>query len=380
MTEQYAPAKSDKGSKYAQEGTIAHALAELEVGHTFGLISDEEYSRGLRVWRADFDAENYSEGTLEEMQAHIHEFVIFVGQRLKRYPGSRVRTEMRLNTGVPDSWGTSDIVIYGLRHIEIIDLKYGMGVKVDAEGNSQLRLYACGALDRFGDILADTEEVYITVYQPRLDWHDTEVLTPAVLRAWRDTVAIPAALETQSPNARFGPSEKACKWCPVAAICTVRMAASVEEDFGFLAADEPVRPEVMSTEQLASVLHRVPQIEAWCSAVKDYALDLAYSRQEKVPGWKVVKSGGKRAITDHAGMIEALVAMGHRREDVTVVKAKPIGVLEKLVGGKKAFSEKLEQYVTKGAGSESLVPEDDKREEINSAASAVADFKEILGT
>lgn len=378
MSMEHAGPKDDHGSKYAMEGTIAHALAELEVGHTFGLISRTEYTSGLKLWRADFDAQNYPEATLEEMQAHVHEFVLFIAQRLKRYPGSKVKTEQRLNTGVPESWGTSDIVIYGLKHIEIIDLKYGMGIQVYADGNSQLRLYACGALDRFGDILADTEEVYITVYQPRLDWHDTEVLSADELRAWRDQVAIPAALETQSPNARFGPSEKACKWCPVAAICTVRMAASVEEDFGFLAAEEPARPEVMTTEELASVLHRLPQIKAWCEAVSDYALDQVYSQRKPIPGWKVVKSGGKRAITDHPGMIKALEGLGHKPEDVSVTKAKPIGVLEKLVGGKKNFSDKLEKYVTKGAGSESLVPADDKREAINPEASAIEDFKGIL--
>lgn len=358
------------------EGTIAHGLGELEVSRTFGLITNAKYLDGLTGWRADFDAQGYGPDTLAEMQEHVRQYVRFVGQRQLRYPGSQIKVEQKLDTGVPDSWGTSDIVIFSAKHVEIIDLKYGVGIPVDAEGNSQLRLYACGALDAFGDVLDTTEEVYMTVFQPRLDSHSTEMLSADDLRAWRDEVAIPKALETQSPNASFGPSEKACRFCPVAGICRVRMEATIQEDFGEFGTAEPRPPEVLTPEELGGLLHRLPAIRAYTDAVAMYAADQTKRKADAIPGWKVVATTGNRFIQDPAVAIQTLLDAGRSHTEVAEVKIKPLGELEKLLGGRKKFDEVLGSYVGKKPAGTKLVPESDKRDAVNPVASAVADFKE----
>jgi hypothetical protein len=76
--------------------------------------------------------------------------------------------EQRLPTGIPDCWGTSDAVIVSPDAVEVCDFKYGLGVRVDAEGNPQIRLYGVGALEAYGDLLGDVHTVRLHIFQPRL--------------------------------------------------------------------------------------------------------------------------------------------------------------------------------------------------------------------
>lgn len=368
----------DGDNIYAREGTIAHALGELEAGLAFGLITKEQYLTGLHAWHQEFDAQGYDPGTLKEMQDHIQDYVAFIAERVGRYPLSRVLLEQRLDTGVPKCWGTSDVVIVSPDHVEIIDLKYGTGVPVSAEGNSQLRLYGCGAMDTFGDILGDTEYITMTVFQPRLDSWSTETLKADELRRWRAEEVIPRAELALTDDAPFGPSQEACRWCPAAGVCIARVEAAVAEDFGMPFVDEPLEPdspEVMSPEQIGQVLKRLPEIRAWCTAVEEAALEAAYSQGKHIPGWKVVMSGGQRVITDHPAAIHTLIDAGFKPEQVSNIKAKGIGELEKLLG-KKRFPVVLEGLIGKTPGREALVPEDDKRQAISPATQAAVDFKE----
>jgi hypothetical protein len=371
--------RQDEDSVYAREGTIAHALGELEAGLHFKLITKRQYNTGMRAWRKEFDAQGYPESTLADMQEHIRGYVALLEERLARRPMSKLFLEQRLDTGVPTCWGTSDAVIVSPTHVEIIDLKYGAGVLVFANQNKQLRLYGLGALDTYGDLLGETDMVYVTVYQPRLDNVSTEDITPADLRAWRTDEVLPAAELAMSDDAPFGPSEEACRWCPAAGICTARVEKAVAEDFGDPFTEEapiPVSPEVMTPEQLGLVLTRIPEIKAWCAAVEAHALDTAYSQGQHIPGWKVVMSGGKRYITDDTAAIQHLIDRGFKAEQVANFKAKGIGELEKLVG-KKEFPTVMGELVGKTRGKESLVPESDGRPAISPVSQAAEDFKEI---
>lgn len=375
---QEADLGKDEESVFAREGTIAHSLGEIEAGRHFGLITEKQYKGKLRLWQKEFDAENYAAGTLKEMQGHIVDYVDFLEERLALHPHSILQLEQRVDTGVPRSWGTSDAVIISPEHIEIVDLKYGAGVPVSAVGNSQLRLYGCGALDTFGDVLGDTETVTMSVFQPRIDNNSSETLSADELRDWREQVAIPAALETEREDARFGPGPKACRWCPVAGLCTARVEYAVAEDFG-----DPFEedgefgskeiPELMTPDMIGAVLPKLSTIRSWCEAVEAAALDMAFARRQQIPGFKVVMSGGKRVINDHAAAISTLIDYGYNAEEVSNIKAKGIGELEKLLG-KKEFPEILGRYVEKTPGREALVPEDDKRTAISPTTQAVEDF------
>lgn len=370
----------DDESSFAREGTLAHALGEIEASYFFNLSTKRQYNAALKKWHKEFAAEGYEEGTLEEMKEHIVSYLKLIAERLQRRPHSQLLLEQRMDSGIERSWGTSDVVIVSPSHIEIIDLKYGAGVPVDAENNSQLRIYGLGALNTFGELLGYPDLIVVTVFQPRLDSLSSEEMHPDDLIAWRDGVAAPAAHEAlHNPNAKFGPSEKACRWCPAAGICRARIEKATLADFGDVFEDEPLpptKPDLLTEVEIGKALHRVGEIKAWCAALEAAALEAAYGQGKTIPGWKVVRSGGQRKIVDHALAIQTLIDEGYNAEQVaTPVKAKGIGELEKLLG-KPKFRELMEPFITKSEGRESLVPEDDKRTAISPAGEAAADFTE----
>ena len=356
-------------SPYAREGTLAHALAELEARHHFGQSTKEERDSEYEAWRA---SAGLDVDTIGEMTAHVAAYIALVEERLELYPMSQVRFEQRMDTGVEACWGTSDTVIVSPVHVEIIDLKYGMGVQVPARRNPQLRLYGLGALDTFGDVLGDTQVVRITVFQPRLQHVDTEELTADELRAWREEIRPVAASALHDDDAPFGPSETACRWCPAAGDCRARVALMTAQDFGVIPDDD-----LIDDEELAELFVQLPDIRKWTEAIEQAALRRAYSEQRQLPGLKVVMSGGRRVISDEPGLATALEGEGFVPAQFTTSKMKGIGDLQKLVGGKKRFDELVVPFLTKTEGKPSLVPEDDRRKAIDPNGQARSEFEAL---
>lgn len=355
-------------SSYAAEGTMAHALGEIEASYHFHIFDAKKYAEEKDKWVQEFEEAGYSEEVREDMERHIKQYISLIEERLALYPNSTVMFEERVDTGVPTCWGTSDVVIVSPEHIEIIDLKYGAGVPVAAEGNTQLRLYGLGSLDTFGDMLGDTKVVRTTVFQPRLGNTSTEELTAEQLRFWRDEVAIPAARANLDGSGVFAPSATACRWCPLAGICRARVEQSTKDDFG-------TAPDTLDEAEIGEILTRIPDIKAWAAAIEAYALDAAYSMGVEIPGWKVVRSGGRRTITDDTAAIQTLIDAGYSAEKVSSFKVKGLGELEKLVG-KAELPELLGGLLVKSTGKPSLVPESDKRKAIDPGGEAAKDFAE----
>jgi hypothetical protein len=362
-------------STYAEEGTCAHALAEIEGRYAFGMITAAARTREVNRWRKEWQRKiGLTEEQEEEMAVHVATYVRLVQSRAERYPNSTVLFEQRVPTGLPDGGaGTSDAVIVSPVHVEIIDLKYGSGKFVFVTRNPQLRLYGVGVLEFFGDILGDTEHVFITVCQPRMTNEDgspniaTEEISAAELVAWRDSI-IPIAEEALGDDAHFGPSEEACQWCPAAGQCRAQMEWATSADFGTAA-------DTMTNEEIADALGQLTAIRHWCDAVEKVSLDKIFSKREQVPGWKVVRSGGRRSISDHEGAIQALLARGHSLDEISNRKAKGIGDLETLLG-KAEFESVLSPFVSKPPGKPSLAPETDPRPSIDPNDEAQKEFSE----
>lgn len=357
------PSDDDHGSVYAQEGTAAHALAELMArDQILGKLTKAQLTAALKKWRTKYDISDEAEA---EMTEHGQAYVDYLRTRLGEMDGAQLLLEQRLPTGVPSSWGTSDAVLVSPTLVESVDYKYGLGVRVEAVENPQLRLYGVGALEAYGDLLGEVEKVRLTVFQVRLDHIVWEEITAVELRAWRDSI-IPIAEVALGPDAPFGPSEEACRWCPASGQCVAQMEYATLRDFG-------VKPDVMGDDEMAEALDQIPLIKAWCAAVEAYALNRVYSEGKPIPGYKVVMSGGKRSVQDHDGLIEAAVAKGYPREAVSRTTAATIGDLEKLL--KKDFDTVAAPFIKKGTGSPSLVPESDNRTAINPEGQATVDFE-----
>ena len=144
----------DKGSEFAAEGTYAHAMAEFILRR---YLSDDPDPECLD----DFEkSEFYSEAMVDYVHTYTDACMEKIVAARKADAEAVFLPEQRLefNSVVQGGFGTGDMVIISDKMLEVIDLKYGKGVRVEAEGNPQLQLYALGAIETFGSIY-DFDEV-----------------------------------------------------------------------------------------------------------------------------------------------------------------------------------------------------------------------------
>jgi hypothetical protein len=136
-------------------------------------------------------------------------------------------------------------------------------------------------------------------------------------------------------------------------------------------------PPLLSHEEIAEILTKISELKAWAADVENYALGQARDRGVKFAGWKLVEGRSNRQYLDEEKVAETLIAAGYEEDRLFIKSLLGITAMEKFIG-KKKFAELLKELVVKPAGKPTLVPESDKRPEINSAAAAAEDFKEVF--
>lgn len=353
-------------SIYADEGTIAHGMAE-------GMISkDDKLVQKYEVEAAKFYGEHPElNGTFLEMKMILQPYVDYVleeyAAQVHEDEAAQLMTEERvdLTEYIPGGFGTSDVVILRQGRLHIIDLKYGKGVSVSAEDNPQLKLYALGTLARF-DMLYDIEDVVMTIYQPRLDNVSTDTIKAKDLYVWGEEVIKPGAQLALSEDAPVHAGDW-CQFCPARYDCKERARDAME-------LQKYLGQMVLSPEEIAEILGKIDRLTKFAEDIKDSALTKALDGEE-IPGWKVVEG---RSIRKYVGSEEEIVRQcegaGYDQALLYERKLLTITNMEKLMG-KKQFAEVLGAYVEKPEGKPTLAPESDKRPAItnNSAAEDFAD-------
>ena len=350
------------GSAYTAEGTEAHALAELKLRKFNEEGTGDFFDKKLEKARSEFE---YYCGEMEE--ATDFYFDIVTEKLIEGGPDAELMIEQRfsLDKWVPDSFGSADAVIIAGHTIEVCDLKYGKGVKVDAVGNPQLRLYGLGAAELFGD-LYDFDTVRVTIIQPRLDHVSTEEISLAELRDWAEKWVAPAAKLAMSNTDEVHCGDW-CQFCPAKAICRERAEANLE-----LARHDFKKPALLTDEEIGEILRQAEEVQKWVADVSAYALEQALAGKQ-YDGWKLVEGRSIRKYADEIKVADTLKAAGFDEALLYERKLNGITNMEKLVG-KKKLTEILGDLLVKPAGKPVLVPESDKREAIKTAESAKSDF------
>ena len=340
----------EKTSEYAEEGTRAHALAEKKLKHFMGKIKRKPAK--------------CSDAEMEEATSFYADRVIEIFNASGKGAQLKIEQQFSLDEWVPESFGTSDAVILSDDALEVIDLKYGKGIRVSAVNNPQLRLYGLGALRQYQDLF-NIKKVRMTIIQPRLDHISTEELKVNELRKWADENVVPAAQEAFNGIGEIKPGEW-CRFCPVNATCRRRAEENLE-----LAKMEFRDADLLSSEEIGEVLEKADELQKWVKDIQAYALKEALNG-EKFEGWKLVEGRSNRIITDQIKAAKKLKAAGF--DEAVLYKHELYGItqLEKNCG-KKKLTEVLGDLIDKPQGKPVLVPESDKREELNSAKK---DFKE----
>ncbi len=329
----------DGGSEYAAEGTEAHALCEYLLLEALGRHSEDPRPK-LTKYTAEMQecAEGYRDMVLEIYQ-----------------PNDFISVEQRVyfDEYVPGGFGTSDCIVIGNDQMHIIDYKHGVGVKVSAENNAQLKCYTLGAYLAFCP-LYDIADITLIIYQPRINNFSKWTLKTEELLEWAENVLRPRAELALKGCGDFNCGSW-CKFCKAKAVCR-KLAETMTE----LAKYEFSEPAMLNENEINDVLLKADQLTSWVKAVKDYALQRALSGYSW-KDWKVIEGQSRRKYTDENKVAEVLKAAGYDPYEQSVLG---ITAMEKLIG-KKKFNELLNDLVVKPKGEPKLVSRQDKGEEID---------------
>ena len=339
----------------AEEGTAAHAFCEHKLKKAL-------HRRSRRP---------VSEYDTDEMQEHTDAYIQYVMEQVEAAkqtcadPLVLVERQVDFSEYVPEGYGTADCIIAADENLHVIDFKYGQGVLVNVEHNSQLMCYGIGALNLF-DGIYDIKTVTLHIFQPRRENVQSWTITVDELKDWAENELKPKALMAMNGEGEYNPGPW-CKFCN----SKIRCRARAEENMR-LAQMEFRKPPLLDDDEIVEVLKLVPDLTKWAEEIKDYALDQAVNHGKVWDGFKVVEGRSIRRYKDEDAVAEAAKANGfddiYRRSLITLTE------MQKLMG-KKKFEEILGKYIIKPQGAPTLVPVTDKRPEMN-VTNAIQEFNE----
>lgn len=384
----------DSSSEHAELGTAAHFLASecLEQGKdATDFLNRQIYLvNGVAHWWERPETINISTFyTVDlEMTENIQKYLDAVRSQSE---GNQLLVEQRVSfgsrIGSDNAFGTADAIILTADEIQVHDLKYGRGVKVDATGNEQLNLYGLGALEEFG-MLGEYKQIRKVIHQPRIGHHSEEVVTIAELEEFEQEVkkgvahirALEIGLEDGDGGAiadfegSFNPGEKQCQWCKAKAVCPALANHLMETMLGeFENLDEvelqtavpEATAQIVSYEndRLSKFYAAIPLFENWIKAI-DVAVHEKLHAGEVIPGFKLVEGRkGSRKWSDDKEAEELFKSMRLKTEqmyDLKVISPTTAAKLQKEnVIGPRQWS-KVEALITQNDGKPTVAAESDK--------------------
>jgi hypothetical protein len=368
-------------SKFSDEGTAAHELAAmcLVSGNYAATHVGERIDLGTRTFEVTRDMADHVQTYIDAIHTYVQGGELMVEQRV----------DYSEAIGQPDSFGTSDVIILSKdgSEIQVHDLKFGMGVKVDADENEQLMLYAIGALNEYG-LVGDFKTICMVIHQPRLNHLSEWSISLDELMAFKDRAKKAAEVAAMNISVfeangkpkqlNLEPGDAQCRFCKAKAMCPAllkRVMDTVADDFVDL--DKPIVQQLASAEErirlsdnahLAECLGTVDMIESWCKAVRA-KVEAELFAGHPVPGYKLVEGRrGSRKWIDEASVEQALRLMRIDEKlmyDFSLIS--PTTADKVLKKAHPEIWETVKTQITQAEGKPSVAPESDKRPAISTA-------------
>ena len=344
----------DTSSPYAKEGTLAHEIAEFKARNYFiETLPKRTFTSKLNKFKKDELYQN-------EMDEYTESYLEYIKEVAMKYPSKpyiALEKKIDFSKYVPDGYGTCDCILIHGNDMHIIDFKYGKGVQVSAENNSQLMLYALGALEAYS-MLYQIETLHLSIFQPRLDNISCFEISAANLLSWAVGDVEPKAKLAYDGIGDFKAGEH-YRFCKAQAQCRAK-AESIISVF-------PVKeePALLTDDEIGLILAKAKELVSWSNAVEDYALNAILSGKE-IQGWKAVEGRSVRVFSDADKAFEKIVESGTPEEMLYERKPLSLSQIEKLLG-KKEFESIVSSFVIKPQGKPTLAPSDDKRPVFNKA-------------
>ncbi len=352
----------DVEGEAAAWGTACHELSER------ALRSDKDaiafLGETIKTKAHSFDVD-------EEMAECAQVYIDYVRER-GMAEGARTLIEEKFSLEAINppiqAGGTADTVIVNPAEdlVEVIDLKTGRGVVVEAVENKQLRTYALGVLLT---LKPSVSRIRVTVVQPRAPHRDgrirSETFSVIDLMDWTADLltAMGKAQSARQFHAggyvidEFLTPGQHCQFCKASATCpALRQKALAEAgtffepETGDLAA--PPDPETLDVPKIVRILDHADMIGNWLNAVRAHAQRLVEAGVDVTDGSSSYVLTPKRAIRKWRETVEnpltgemepmlvapTLASLTSRPEEDFLHEPKPLtpAQVEKLLG-KKAY-------------------------------------------
>ncbi len=361
----------DKESEAAAWGTAAHEVAETCLRNGADAVSLLGTTRKTKAHTFVVDEE-----MAETAQTHLD----YVRKRMADYKATMGEDAIMLieqkfslaSLKLPfEAGGTGDVILIFPRWflIEIVDLKGGRGVVVEAVGNKQLRTYALGA------VLAnpgDWRTVRATIVQPRAPHPDGRIRSEEfdVIDLFDWTVDLQEAMaKAAKAQWDFGFASNEgwasaylaagdhCIFCKAKPTCPALRTKALAEAHTFFKPEggmaQPPAPQTMTMEQMVRVLDNADMIQNWLNAVRAYAQDQAEMGVDVAAGDSVYVLTPKRATRkwrDETDVDALCKATGRESgEFFNEPKLMSPAQVEKVVG-KKGFSALSDLVIAESSG------------------------------
>lgn len=373
----------DSPSFYAAEGSVAHDMAArwLQTGkrptHMVGQVVMYD---GFAVTVDD------------NMLAYVEQYVEWVG-----FDGCvETKVDFSEYMPIPGQTGTADHYEVEPGALTITDLKYGQGVKVFAEDNYQLLLYALGVF-LLWDWYYDFQTITVRICQPRLDHFDVHTISRTDLLVFADWIR-GRGIAAWDVSAHRTPGEKQCEGCnrkvraacpayllwfqalrdneasdvfdepaPAVQVTVPAMIAAAERAGDVFEADEPIVLPELSIEAWARIFPMRKAIEKWFADGE--ARLFAAALNGEAPGYKIVTGRSNRKWADPDTAKERMLEVGVPADETENRSLKsPNQVEEYLHGAMKLPKTKakalFDSHTMREEGVRTLVRTSDKREAV----------------
>lgn len=398
-------------SKYAAEGTAAHALAEhclvngereacLHVGEWFPLILGDPSVQRFECTDA--------------MAAAVQVYLDAVYEELDVAPDAELYVEQKfvfdLASAPGEVFGSNDATVYtpSRKRMVVFDYKHGQGVSVSVEDNAQLKFYGAGAALGRPWLITDVE---LVIVQPRA--RDAETEEHGGVKRWAmdplEILEFAAEIEAGVaaakmvmrsepfavngiPDIQMLNAGSWCRWCPAAGICPARQQQALQGatlDFADIADLSPKNlpvPKDIDTGRIAAILRGADVLEEWIGQLREYA----FSRMVEgvvIPGYKLVDKVGRRNWTDNPEEIAAYLelmygldpanTMPPSLETITEVERLLKAALPDKADRRAALDDLSLRFTIKHSTGLTMVADSDRRDAVDAVSRDFADVADI---
>jgi len=354
-----------KTSKFAEEGTLAHELAEVCLRNykNSSVLNNDYKSATDRIGETitcKSGESTISTLVTKEMAEYVQEYIDYVLAYETDNSQLYIEEKVDFSNIVPEGFGTLDAAIFDYKSgvCHIFDLKYGKGVSVYAEENTQAMLYALGLYNDFKclDVIRDFK---IHIVQPRINNYSSWNISIKDLIIF-GKFASEKAREALKPNAPRIPGEKQCKWCKAKHNCPALMKFTEEiilESFENLNDKKEIikDSDKLNKNQIKLIVDNKKLIEDFLKSVEDHVYD-KLCEGENFKGYKLVEGRSNRKWNDDAekALKEELGEDAYQKKLITITSAS-----------KKIKKDKIDSLTYKPKGELKLVPDSDKRKSID---------------